>query len=121
MVERRFRDFNRAVRILATVEKDWEEILPQFMFGTRNISNSTTGFSPAELVYGERIRHPLTLDGNFNKYYDQATELARTLYRLNLAEQVIADKKLMLHQKSKEKALERFELKDYKPGQEVFI
>ena len=121
MVERRFRDFNRAVRILATGEKDWEEILPQFMFGTRNISNSTTGFSPAELVYGERIRHPLTLDGNFNKYYDQATELARTLYRLTLAEQVIADKKLMLHQRSKEKALERFEMKDYKTGQEVFI
>ena len=73
MVERRFRDMNRAVRIFATVRKDWEEILPQFIFGSRNITNSVTGFAPAELVFGEKIRHPLTLDGNFNKYYDQST------------------------------------------------
>src|SRR5690606_6643909 len=50
MVERRF----RAVRILATVDKDWEEVLPQFLFSTRNMANSVTGFSPAELVFGEK-------------------------------------------------------------------
>ena len=121
MVERRFRDMNRAVRIFATVREDWEEILPQFIFGSRNITNSVTGFSPAELVFGEKVRHPLVLDGNFNQYYDQATELTRTLYRLNLAEQVLADKKLSLHQHSSEKASERFEVRDYEVGQRVFI
>ena len=100
MVERRFRDMNNAVRIFATVKKGWEEILPQSIFGSRNLTNSVTGFSPAELVFGEKIRHPLTLDGNFNRYYDQATELSRTLYRLNLAEQVRVD------QSSSEKASE---------------
>jgi len=120
-VERRFRDLNRAVRIFTTVGKDWEETLPQFLFGTRNITNSVTGFAPAELVYGEKIRHPLALDGNFNRYHDQATELARTLYNLNLAEQVLADKRLSLHQHSSEKAAQRFEVKDYEVGQEVFI
>jgi hypothetical protein len=120
MVERRFRDLNRAVRIFASVQRDWEEILPQFLFGTRNVANSVTGFSPAELVYGEKLRHTLTLDGNFNKYYDQATELARTLYRLNLAEQILADKKLFLHYQSKERAAQRFDIKDYEVGQEVF-
>ena len=121
MVERRFRDMNRAVRIFATVRKDWEEILPQFIFGSRNITNSVTGFAPAELVFGEKIRHPLTLDGNFNKYYDQSTELTRTLFRLNLAEQILADKKFSLHQSSSEKASERFEVRDYEVGQGVFI
>src|SRR4051794_3525555 len=87
MVERRFRDMNKAVRIFASVG-------PHFLFGTRNMANSVTGFSPAELVFGEKIRTTLTLDGNFNRYYDQATELARTLYRLNMAEQVLSDKKL---------------------------
>ena len=42
MVERRFRDMNRAVRIFATVKEDWEEILPQFVFGSRNITDSVT-------------------------------------------------------------------------------
>ena len=121
MVERRFRDMNRAVRIFATVRKDWEEILPQFTFGSRNISNSVTGFSPAELVFGEKIRHPLTLDGNFNKYYDQSTELARTLFRLNMAEQILADRKFALHQQSSEKASERYEVRDYEVGQELGI
>ena len=116
MVERRFRDMNRAVRIFATVRKDWEEILPQFTFGSRNISNSVTGFSPAELVFGEKIRHPLTLDGNFNKYYDQSTELARTLFRLNMVEQILVDKKFTLHQQSSEKASERYEVRDYEVG-----
>ena len=80
-----------------------------------------TGFAPAELVFGEKIRHPLTLDGNFNKYYDQSTELTRTLFRLNLAEQILADKKFSLHQSSSEKASERFEVRDYEVGQGVFI
>ena len=120
IVERRFRDMNKAVRIFSSVEKDWEEILPQFVFGTRNIANSVTGFSPSELVFGEKIRHPLSLDGNFNRFYDQATELARTLYRLNLVEQVIADKRLSLHHHSSEKAAERFDVRDYEVGHEVF-
>ena len=120
MVERRFRDMNRAVRIFASVEKDWGEILPQFLFGTRNLANSGTGFSPAELVFGEKIRTPFALDGNFNKYYDQGTELAKTLYYLNMAEQVVADKKLNLFHRSLKAAGERFDIKDYEVGQEVF-
>src|SRR3954453_17305559 len=111
---------NKAVRIFASIGKDWEEILPHFLFGTRNISNSVTGFSPAELVFGEKIRTTLTLDGNFNRYYDQATELARTLYRLNMAEQTLSDKKLELFQRSSANAAERFEIKDFIIGQEIF-
>ena len=38
-----------------------------------------------------------------------------------MAEQVLADKKLSLHQHSSEKASERFEVRDYEVGQEVFI
>lgn len=67
-------------------------------------------------MFGDKIRTPLTLDGNFNRYYNQETELERTLYRLNLAEQVVADKKLNLFQQSSEAAGERFEIRDYKVG-----
>ena len=38
-----------------------------------------------------------------------------------MAEQVLADKRLSLHQHSSEKAAQRFEVKDYEVGQEVFI
>src|SRR3569623_751830 len=119
-VERRFRELNKAVRIFASVDRDWESILPQFLFSTRNLENSVTGFSPAELVYGQKLRTTLSIDGNFNRFADLATELNRTLYRLNMAEQVVADKKLALFQKSKQRAEDRYDIVEYEEGDEVF-
>jgi hypothetical protein len=108
------------VKIFTSVEKEWEDVLPHFLYGTRNIQNSVTGFSPAELVFGEKIRTTFSLDGNFNRWMDQVTELARAMYRLNLAEQVIADRKLDLFQRSADAVAERFAAEDFKKGQEVF-
>jgi len=71
-------------------------------------------------VYGQKLRTTLSIDGNFNKFQDQATELTRMLYRLNMAEQVVADKRLKLFEKSKMALEDRFDIKDYNIGDQVF-
>ena len=79
-----------------------------------------TGFLPADLVYGQKLRTTLSIDGNFNRFADLATELNRTLYRLNMAEQVVADKKLALFQKSKRRVEDRYDIVEYEEGDQVF-
>ena len=121
VAERRFRDLGKAIKIFAAVEKEWDKILPQFMFSTRNIPNSVTGFSPATILFGEPLRNPLSMDGNYDQFADQGTELKAMLNRQNLVENVISDKKLALFQRSHDKAIQRFQYKPWKVGQDVFV
>ena len=39
--------------------KDWDKWLPYLLFAYREVPQSSTGFSPFELVYGRQIRGPL--------------------------------------------------------------
>ncbi|EEC15882.1 polyprotein of retroviral origin, putative, partial [Ixodes scapularis] len=41
--------------------RDWEACLPATMFALRSVPHETTGFSPAELVYGRSLRSPLRM------------------------------------------------------------
>jgi hypothetical protein len=91
------------------------------MLLSRNVQRSTMGYSPSMLLFGETIRNPMDLDGNFNEYRDQESELAKTLYRLTVAEQFIADKKLNLFQESQRKYEERLKEIDFQAGQKVML
>ncbi|XP_064467644.1 uncharacterized protein LOC135378518 [Ornithodoros turicata] len=52
----------RVLRALTHEYKtDWESGLPGAMFALRSVPHETTGFSPAELVYGREIRSPMRL------------------------------------------------------------
>lgn len=42
-------------------EKDWDTLLPYLLFAYREVPQSSTGFSPFELLYGHTIRGPLDL------------------------------------------------------------
>ena len=45
----------------ATTEgKDWDKLIP-YLFAYREVPQSTTGFSPFELVYGHAVRGPLDI------------------------------------------------------------
>ena len=41
--------------------KDWDRYLPSTLFAIREIPNDSLKFSPFELLYGRRVRGPLTI------------------------------------------------------------
>lgn len=41
--------------------KDWDQWLPYLLFAYREVPQSSTGFSPFELLYGHEVRGPLAL------------------------------------------------------------
>ena len=43
--------------------KDWDTLLPYLLFAYREVPQSSTGFSPFELLYGHAVRGPLDLLG----------------------------------------------------------
>ena len=41
--------------------KDWDKWVPYLLFAYREVPQSSTGFSPFELVYGRQVRGPLDI------------------------------------------------------------
>ena len=41
--------------------KDWDKLLPYLLFAYREVPQASTGFSPFELLYGHRVRGPLSV------------------------------------------------------------
>ena len=39
--------------------KDWDKLLPYFLFAYREVPQESNGFLPFELVYGREVRGPL--------------------------------------------------------------
>lgn len=61
-VERMHSILKRILRALCFEHKrDWEACLPAALFAIRSAPHESTGFSPAELVYGRGLRCPLRL------------------------------------------------------------
>lgn len=61
-VERMHSVMKRVLRALCFEHKsDWEGCIPAAMFSLRSAPHESTGFSPAELVYGRNLRGPLHL------------------------------------------------------------
>src|SRR5690606_14349364 len=75
MIERRFRDMGKAIKIFGRTYGEWDDILPIFTLATRNKLNKTTGYSPAMLLYGEELRLPTAIDAKVEVWRDQPTEL----------------------------------------------
>lgn len=61
-VERMHSVLKRILRALCYEHKcDWEACIPPAMFALRSAPHESTGFSPAELVYGRSLRTPLRM------------------------------------------------------------
>jgi len=121
MVERRFRDMGRAIRIFGETHGEWDEILPIFLLATRNKVNKTTGFSPAMLLFGQELRLPNAIDAKVEEYHDQSTEYQKLLNRRALVDKVVHDKKYKLFQESEQEAQHRLELADWRVGQKAYM
>ena len=120
IAERRFRDLGKAMKLFSEVKKEWDEIIPEFLFTLRKLNNSRTGFSPATLLLGEGLRTPFSISGHIGHLYDDASEMRKAIWKMNLAENIVADKKLKMFRESEIKAQERFLEKDFAVGDEVF-
>jgi hypothetical protein len=72
-------------------------------------------------LLGESLRTPFSISGTIKHLHDEASEMRRAVWRMNLAENIVSDKKLKLFQESQEKAQERFEQKDFSKGNQVFV
>ena len=120
MIERRFRDMGRAIRIFGETHGDWDDILPMFVLATRNKVNKSSGYSPATLLYGEDLRLPTAIDSKVAEWQDQPTELQKLIIRRRLVEEVIRQKKLKLFEESQDVARKRFERFDWKVGQQAY-
>jgi len=53
--------FNKTLKSMLRrlVSKDWDRLLPYVLLAYRKVPQSTTGFSPFELLYGREVRGPL--------------------------------------------------------------
>ena len=60
LVERFNQTLKSMLRRTATEEgKDWDRLIPYLLFAYREVPQSSTGFSPFELLYGRSVRGPL--------------------------------------------------------------
>lgn len=60
-VERMHSVLKRILRAICFENKhDWEACVPAALFAMTSAPHESTGFSPAELVYGRDLRGPLT-------------------------------------------------------------
>ncbi|GFV39552.1 retrovirus-related Pol polyprotein from transposon 17.6 [Trichonephila clavipes] len=58
-VERFHRTAKRILRVLCIeAAPNWESQVPAALFALRTVTHESTGFSPAELVYGNNLRTP---------------------------------------------------------------
>jgi len=48
-------------KFLESYPKTWDQLLPYILFALREVKNETTNYSPAELVFGRRIRGLLAI------------------------------------------------------------
>ncbi|GFS98427.1 retrovirus-related Pol polyprotein from transposon 412 [Trichonephila clavipes] len=61
-VERFHRRVKRILRVLCIeAAPNWESQVPAALFALRTVTHESTGLSPAELVYGNNLRTPVTL------------------------------------------------------------
>ena len=62
LVERFNKTLKSLLRKLINKEgRDWDQLLPYVLFAYREVPQSTTGFSPFELLYGREVRGPLDI------------------------------------------------------------
>jgi len=59
-------NFNKTIKnllkkVAAEKPKDWHRYLGPLMFAVRDTPQDSTGFTPFELLYGYRVRTPMTL------------------------------------------------------------
>ena len=90
LVERFNKTLKLMLRKLVSKEgKNWDRLLPYVLFAYREVPQSTTGFSPFELLYGREVKGPLDVlreEWEANKKSDESVLSHILLMRERLKE-----------------------------------
>ncbi|XP_075741654.1 uncharacterized protein LOC142791735 [Rhipicephalus microplus] len=93
-VERMHAVLKRVLRALCFEhDKDWEACIPAALFAIRSAPHETTGFSPAELVYGRNLRSPFRLLRDSWEGYEEDPRVVS--YVLDLLEKLSKTRELV--------------------------
>lgn len=125
-VERLQSVLKRVLRALGVEQsRDWEACLPAAMFALRTAPDESTGFSPAELVYGRTLRTPLRMlreswegHGENQTVVEYVLEL---LTRLNDAKGIVEENMKRAQQKAKAYYDRSAKLRTFKVNDRVMI
>ena len=87
IVERQFRTIRDAmnIRMKDEVHKDWTEILPEIEFMLNSTIQATTGISPAEIIFGRKLRHwwkNTGGKGHVEKEMNKSTTQTKRVFRI---------------------------------------
>ena len=113
-------------KLVETDGKDWDKLLPYVLFAIREVPQSSTGFSPFELLYGRRPRGLLDLA---KETWEQQPSRHRTL--VEHVEQMSARMEqvwpmVRTHMEAVQKEQSRLynrgaQVREFKPGDKVMV
>jgi len=67
---------NLLKKVAGEKPKDWHRYLGPMMFAVRDTPQDSTGFTPFELLYGHKVRTPMTLKRIWTKEEDPEVKTA---------------------------------------------
>jgi hypothetical protein len=115
-------------KVCSDQPKEWHRFIPAALFAVREIPNDSSKFSPFELLYGRRVRGPLSILAELWENNSADVEL-RTTYqhaldlrsRLEETAKIAADNVKCSARRYKYYFDKRCKTRVFKPGDEVLV
>ena len=116
-------------RLAAEEPRDWEKYLAPLLFAYRNAPQASTGYSPFELIYGHKVRGPLTImkeywssvDPPADDYLTTHQYLTEMRHRLKETCEIARDHLQNAQEKNIKYANRRAKMRTLQPGDHVLI
>ncbi|XP_068234180.1 uncharacterized protein [Palaemon carinicauda] len=106
-------------------QTDWNEGLPFVLYAIRNIRQESLGYSPAELLYGKKVKGPLEI--LYDMWTDQSKEVTLGDYAKNLQGKLESSRKFahnnlsIAQDKMKLNFDNKAETRSFRPGESVLM
>ena len=106
--------------------KDWDKQIPYLLFAYREVPQSSTGFSPFELLYGRDVRGPLdilreTWEASSKSDETVVSHVLETQRRLNEMADIVGQNLAMRQEAQKHWYDKRARMREFKRGDPVLV
>ena len=119
-IERMHRDLGIYMRLYLENNKDWENILPNFVLAHNTAEKDRDRYSPAYLVYGQELRHPADSIDNNILWTHQEDTIGEMLQTLRAAMQIITTTRNKIRARLEESYNENRRHVEMKVGDSVY-